>query len=100
MTLMRIDGSVFIVTGASSGIGLATARALAARGGKVALVARSTHALEELAATLPGSLAVTADMTDFEGIRRAVADIADHYGRIDGLVNNAGRSYAASIEEI
>jgi short-subunit dehydrogenase len=97
---MRIDDRVFIVTGASSGIGLATARALAARGGKVALVARSTHALEDLATTLSGSLAVTADMTDFDGIRRVVADIHRHYGRIDGLVNNAGRSYAASVEEI
>ena len=80
---MRIDDRVFIVTGASSGIGLATARALAARGGKVALVARSTHALHDLATTLPGSLAVTADMTDFDGIRRVVADIHRHYGRID-----------------
>ena len=97
---MRIDDRVFIVTGASSGIGLATSRALTARGGKVALVARSTLALEDLATTLSGSLAVTADMTDFDGIRRGVADIHRHYGRIDGLVNNAGRSYAASVEEI
>jgi NAD(P)-dependent dehydrogenase (short-subunit alcohol dehydrogenase family) len=97
---MRIDGRVFIVTGASSGIGLATARALAARGGMIALVARSKPALEDLAHTLPGSLAVTADMTDFDGVRRAVADIDRHYGRVEGLVNNAGRSYAASVEEI
>ena len=97
---MRIDGRVFIVTGASSGIGLATARALAARGGQLAVVARSTQALEDLAGTLPGSLAVTADMTDVDGIRRAVARIDHHYGRVDGLVNNAGRSYAASVEEI
>src|SRR4029077_9455405 len=96
----RIDGRVFIVTGASSGIGLATARALAARGGKLAVVARSPQALENLAGTLPGSLAVTADMTDVDAIRRAVADIDRHYGRVDGLVNNAGRSYAASVEEI
>ena len=97
---MITDGHVFIVTGASSGIGLATARALTARGGKIALVARSTQALDDLAATLPGSLAVTADMTDFDGVRRAVADVARHYGRVDGLVNNAGRGYAALIEEI
>ncbi|MEO7271750.1 MAG: SDR family oxidoreductase [Vicinamibacterales bacterium] len=97
---MRLDSRVFIVTGASSGIGLATARALAGRGAKVALVARSTDALEQLAATLPDSLAVTADMTDFASVRRAVADIDHHYGRVDGLVNNAGRSYAASVEEI
>src|SRR4030088_1751032 len=72
---MRIDGRVFIVTGASSGIGLAAARALAARGGKVALIARSTQALADLAASLPGSLAITADMTDFGAVRRAVAEI-------------------------
>ncbi len=64
------------------------------------MLARSTQALEDLAARLPGSLAVTADMTDVDGIRRAVADIDHHYGRVDGLVNNAGRSYAASVEEI
>jgi short-subunit dehydrogenase len=98
--IMRIDGLVFIVTGASSGIGLATARALAARGGKLALVARSTRALQDLAATLPGSIAVTADMTDIAGIRQAVTDVDRHFGRVDGLVNNAGRSYAASVEEI
>jgi NAD(P)-dependent dehydrogenase (short-subunit alcohol dehydrogenase family) len=97
---MRIDGRVFIVTGASSGIGLATARALAARGGMIAVVARSRPALEDLAHTLPGSLAVAADMTDFDAVRRAVADVERHYGRVDGLVNNAGRSYAASVEEI
>jgi short-subunit dehydrogenase len=97
---MRIDGRVFIVTGASSGIGLATARTLAARGGNVALLARNTQALEDLAATLPRSFAVTADMTDVDAVRRAVAGIDHHYGRVDGLVNNAGRGYAASIEEI
>jgi short-subunit dehydrogenase len=97
---MRIDGLAFIVTGASSGIGLATARAIAARGGRVALLARSTEALRALADTLPGSLPVVADMTDFAAIRRAVTDIERHFGRVDGLVNNAGRSYAASVEEI
>jgi short-subunit dehydrogenase len=39
-------------------------------------------------------------MTDFDAIRRAVTDIERHFGRVDGLVNNAGRSYAASVEEI
>jgi NAD(P)-dependent dehydrogenase (short-subunit alcohol dehydrogenase family) len=100
MSIVRIDGHVFIVTGASSGIGFATAHALAARGGQIALVARTTQALDDLAATLPGSLAVTADMTDVDGVRRAVAAVDRHYGRVDGLVNNAGRSYAALVEEI
>ncbi len=79
---------------------MATAKALAGQGAKVALLARSAGALEELSATLPGSLAVTVDMTDFEGVRRAVGNVQKHFGRIDGLVNNAGRSYAAAVEEI
>ncbi|HEY2461042.1 MAG TPA: SDR family NAD(P)-dependent oxidoreductase, partial [Candidatus Acidoferrum sp.] len=60
---MKIKDHVFIVTGASSGIGLATAMALSDRGAKVALVARSGDALQKLAQQLPGSLPVTADMT-------------------------------------
>ncbi len=97
---MQIEDRVFIVTGASSGIGLATAIALAGRGAKVALLARSTAALDHLAGRLPGSLPVTVDMTRFDRVREAVAAVARHYGRIHGLVNNAGRSYAASVEDI
>lgn len=97
---MEIEERVFIVTGASSGIGLATAKALAGRGGKVALLARSTGALQELAAGLPDSFPITADMTRFDEVRAAVAATHRHYGRVDGLVNNAGRSYAATVEQI
>lgn len=97
---MHIENGVFLVTGASSGIGLATARALAGGGAKVALLARSTEALKTLETELPGSLAITADMTDFDGVRQAVRDVHQHFGRIDGLINNAGRSYAAAVEEI
>jgi len=97
---MQIKDHVFIVTGASSGIGLSTAMALADRGAKVALLARSGDALQELSQQLPGSLPVAADMTKFDSVRKAVSAVHRHYGRIDGLVNNAGRSYAASIEEI
>jgi len=97
---MQINDRVFIVTGASSGIGLATATALSDRGAKVAVLARSTDALNELAQKLPGSLAVTADMTQYDRVREAVGAVHRHYGRVDGLVNNAGRSYAASVEEI
>jgi short-subunit dehydrogenase len=74
--------------------------ALADRGAKVALLARSGDALQELSQQLPGSLPVAADMTKFDSVRKAVRAVHRHYGRIDGLVNNAGRSYAASIEEI
>src|SRR6202453_4117035 len=97
---MQIRDHVFIVTGASSGIGLSTAIGLSDRGAKVALLARSTEALQKLAQQLPGSLPVTADMTQFARVRKAVGAVHRHYGRVDGLINNAGRSYAAAVEEI
>jgi NAD(P)-dependent dehydrogenase (short-subunit alcohol dehydrogenase family) len=53
-----------------------------------------------LAQQLPGSLPVTVDITHFGRVREAVGAVHRHYGRIDGLVNNAGRSYAAAVEEI
>jgi NAD(P)-dependent dehydrogenase (short-subunit alcohol dehydrogenase family) len=97
---MSFENTVHLVTGASSGIGLATAVALAERGAKVALLARSKDALTALSAKLPGSHVVVADMTDFDAVRKAVAAVHRHYGRLDGLVNNAGRSYGASVETI
>jgi short-subunit dehydrogenase len=97
---MDIANHVFVVTGASMGIGLATAEALTAKGGRVALLARSEDAIQAASARLKGSFAVVADMTDFESVRRAFRAIHSHYGRIDGLVNNAGRSYGAKVEEI
>jgi short-subunit dehydrogenase len=97
---MQIKDRVFIVTGASSGIGLSTATALSGRGAKVALLARRGEVLRKLAQQLPGSLPVTVDMTAFDRVREAVSAVHAHYDRVDGLVNNAGRSYAAAIEEI
>jgi len=97
---MQIENRIFVVTGASSGIGVSTAVALAERGAKVALLARTRDALEALSDRLPGSLPLVVDMTDFAGVRRTIGAVREHYGRIDGLVNNAGRSYAAAIEEI
>ena len=69
---MEIKDRVFIVTGASSGIGLSTAVALSDRGAKVALLARSTDTLKELAQKLPGSLPFTVDMTQFDRVREPV----------------------------
>src|SRR5262245_49755978 len=97
---MQIEDRVFVVTGASSGIGLSTATVLAGRGAKVALLARSSDTLAGLAQRLPGSLPVTVDMTRFAQVREALQAVYRHYGRIDGLINNAGRSYAAAVEEI
>lgn len=97
---MQINDRVFIVTGASSGIGLATAKALAAKGAKLALLARNADAIQSLAAELSGSLPIAVDVTDFEALRLAIANVHKHFGQIDGLINNAGRSYAASVEQI
>lgn len=97
---MQVQDRVFIVTGASMGIGEATARALTAKGGKVALLARSADALQALSAELSGSFVVTVDMTDFSGVREAITKVYQHYGQIDGLINNAGRSYGSTLENI
>ena len=65
---MRIDGRVFIVTGASSGIGLATARALSARGGKIASLPAARRRWKISRGHCPKAFAVTADMTDFQAV--------------------------------
>ncbi|HEY9690608.1 MAG TPA: SDR family oxidoreductase [Oculatellaceae cyanobacterium] len=97
---MQIKDSVVIVTGASSGIGLSTAHLLQEQGTKVVLAARSVEKLTEIARELPDSLVVPTDMTDFQTIKDMVQKTESHYGRIDALINNAGRGYEATIEEI
>ena len=83
-----------MVTGASSGIGAATATRLAAEGAAVALVARRRNRLEELAASIGGTGAtahvVAADITDAGQAELAVTETVDRLGRLDILVNNAG----------
>lgn len=96
---MNLQDRVVIVTGASSGIGLATAKLLAKKGAKVALVSRSRKKLERLAAELPGSLAVAADMTRVYEIESMVNRTVQHFGRIDVLVNCAGQGYDAPVEK-
>jgi len=81
---------VVIVTGSSSGIGEATARAFARSGDRVVLTARRAERLEQLAADLPGSLAVPGDLTSSADIARIVTESVRSFGRIDVLVNNAG----------
>jgi NADP-dependent 3-hydroxy acid dehydrogenase YdfG len=90
----RLDGTVALVTGASSGIGEASALALAAEGAAVALVARRTDRLEDLHGRITQAggraLTITADVTDEAQARDAVAAAAAEFGRLDTVVNNAG----------
>ena len=89
----RLEGTVALVTGASSGIGEATAVALAEEGATVALVARRRDRLEALAERLGGAgkaLVIEADITDLAQAERAVATTVSELGRLDTLVNNAG----------
>ena len=87
----RLDGVVALVTGASSGIGAATARALAAEGATVAALARRRERLEALVAGIGGGASAhEADLTDDDAVLAAVADVVERHGRIDVLVNNAG----------
>jgi NADP-dependent 3-hydroxy acid dehydrogenase YdfG len=90
----RLDGKVALVTGASSGIGEATAIALAAEGAKVAIAARRQDRLEALEAKLTSggatAITLTLDVTDEQACRDAVAATRERLGGIDILINNAG----------
>jgi NADP-dependent 3-hydroxy acid dehydrogenase YdfG len=82
---------VAVITGASSGIGAATARALAAGGHRVALLARRVDRLTALADELgDGALAIEADVTDRDALVAAADRVRKEFGRVDVLVNNAG----------
>jgi NADP-dependent 3-hydroxy acid dehydrogenase YdfG len=89
-----LSGTVSLVTGASSGIGEATAKALAAQGSAVAVVARRKDRLESLAEQIRGAggtaLVLEADVTDREQAEGAVRRTVEELGRLDILINNAG----------
>jgi short-subunit dehydrogenase len=97
---MEIAGKVILITGASSGIGLATTRLFARKGAKLALAARSAEKLAQLASELPEALAVPTDMRDEAAVRRMMAQTQEHYKRIDVLINNAGQGLNAPVEKV
>ncbi|GAA2732489.1 oxidoreductase [Streptomyces nogalater] len=91
---------VWLVTGASSGFGRAITEAAVAAGDLVVGAARSPEALEDLVAAHPGKVeALRLDVTDGAAIEAAVADVVARHGRIDVLVNNAGRTHVGAVEE-
>jgi len=86
------DNRVFLITGASSGIGAASARAAAAAGFRVALAARSQDALEELVGEIGENqaIALACDVTDYVSQQQMVAKTLDRFGSIDAVFANAG----------
>jgi short-subunit dehydrogenase len=98
--IIDLTGKTVIVTGASSGIGAATARALYAVGAQPVLAARRADRLAALSAELGGALAVPTDVTDPGQVRGLVAATLDRHHRVDGLINNAGISLHGSLAEV
>ncbi|GAA1630987.1 SDR family oxidoreductase [Georgenia ruanii] len=93
-------GKVVIVTGASSGIGEATARLLHAAGAHPVLAARRGDRLHQLSGSLGGALALETDVTDPAAVRRLVDAAVERFGTIDGLVNNAGAALHTPLDQL
>jgi NAD(P)-dependent dehydrogenase (short-subunit alcohol dehydrogenase family) len=91
---------VWLITGASSGFGHAIAEAALAAGDTVVGAARRPDALADLEASAPGRVSsIQLDITDTDRIRAAVAEVLDGHGRVDVVVNNAGRGAVGAAEE-
>ncbi|MFC7166422.1 SDR family oxidoreductase [Halospeciosus flavus] len=100
-----LDGRTALVTGASAGIGAATARALARDGADVVLAARSEERLSELAADVSATYGVEAeavptDVTDEDAVAAMVEATVDEFGGLDVLVNNAGLARGGDVAEM
>lgn len=96
---MDFKGKTVIVTGASSGIGLATAREFSRVGANVVLAARNIERLREIESELPRALAVECDVTSEDQCRRMVERAVERFGGVDILINNAGLSMRALLDD-
>jgi NADP-dependent 3-hydroxy acid dehydrogenase YdfG len=100
----NIEGKVVVITGASSGLGEATARLLSAEGARVVLGARRVERIQSLADDLTGSgskaLAVATDVTDSDQVKRLIDAAVETYGRIDVMLNNAGLMPHSPLERL
>jgi 3-oxoacyl-[acyl-carrier protein] reductase len=102
---LGLNGAVVIVTGGGEGIGRATATALAAEGARVAICGRREHVIRTAAGTIAEEtdgevLPLVCDVDDESLVRALVVGVVQRWGRIDGLVNNAGTSNAAPFESV
>ena len=100
----NIEGKVVVITGASSGMGEAAARYLAAQGASVVLAARRIERLQSLADVLNNqggkALAVETDVTDPNQVQRLVDEAVQTYGRVDVIINNAGLMPHSPLERL
>jgi len=97
---MSFSNQVWIITGASSGIGAALARQLSAKGAKLALAARNAEKLAGVAQSLPNVITIPTDVTNSDQCQNLIDQTVDHFGRLDGLVNNAGISMLSHFEQL
>ena len=88
-----------LITGGARGIGLATAKGLQAEGWQVAILDRDSEALADALAELPGAIGLDADVSIPKDVARAVGEVTEIFGRLDGLVNNAGVADFGPIRE-
>jgi NADP-dependent 3-hydroxy acid dehydrogenase YdfG len=100
----NIEGKVVVITGASSGLGEATARHLSAQGATVALGARRVERIQSLAKELIGRggkvIAIRTDVTDFTQVKKLVDAAVEAYGRVDVMLNNAGLMPHSPLERL
>ncbi|GGF32917.1 SDR family oxidoreductase [Subtercola lobariae] len=99
MAISDLHDAVIIVTGASSGMGEATARALHAAGAHPVLAARRGERIEQLSKELGSALAVVTDVTQADDRSKLIEATLERFGRIDGLVNNAGVSLPGDVAD-
>ncbi|SET23823.1 short chain dehydrogenase [Nitrosospira multiformis] len=103
-SLKPLNQQVVVITGASSGIGLATAMLAAERGAKLVLIARSAKTLKHLVARIANTggtaIDVVADVADREKMRLAAQAAVDRFGHIDTWINNAGVAIYGRLDEV
>ena len=97
--LFRVSGRAALVTGASSGIGRRMAAVLHGAGARLAVASRRIDLLQELAAELPGTVAVECDLAEPESLADVVATVECELGPVEILVNNAGMGYGLPAQD-